>query len=167
MPQIIAGGIVETDIPHAITTTYTVQGAEGTYASTKSTSYVKVSDMVITVEPDLPCGAIIMFTGSSEQYGALNEYLELGVALYLDGNRIAETLYSPYGILKYEYIDWADMWMYIPYVTRQNISIVTAVTDLSAGEHTFQVYFRGNAAFITDLGNAIYERSLTVVLFYR
>ena len=56
MPAIVAGGIAETDIPHAITNLYTVQGAAGTSRSTKSTSYVPVDDLVITVNPDLSVG---------------------------------------------------------------------------------------------------------------
>ncbi len=167
MPAIVAGGIAETDIPHVITNLYTVQGAAGTSRSTKSTSYVPVDDMAITVNPDLSCGAIAMFTGSAEQYGAINEYLELGIAIYLDGAMLAETLFSPYARLDQVWDDWAGMWIYVPRVTRQNVSIVTAVTNLPAGQHTFQVYFRGNAGFITDLGNRLLERSLTVMLFYR
>lgn len=167
MPAVVAGGIVETDMPHAITALYTVQGAAGTSKSTKSTSYVPVDDMVVTVNPDLPCGAIAMFTGSAEQYGAINEYLELGIAIYLDGTMLAETLFSPYARMDRVWHDWAGMWIYVPRVTRQNVSIITAVTDLSAEEHIFKVYFRGNSGFITDLGNKLLERSLTVVLFYR
>lgn len=167
MPAVVAGGIVETDIPHAITTVYSVQGAAGTTKSTNSASYVAVDDMIITVNPDIPCGAIAMFTGSAEQAGELNEWLEMGVAIYLDGSMLAETLHSPYGRLELVWDPVLEMYIPIPYVARQNVTVLTAVTDLPAGQHRFQVYFRGNRQFITNCRNVLYDRSLTVVLFYR
>lgn len=165
MPAIVARGISAPDMPGNIVTTYTVEASNTVV--TNSASYVPVSDMVINVNPDIPCGAIVLFSASAQQAGELNEWMEMGVAIYLDNSLLAETLHSPYGRLELEWDDFFEMWIPTPYLARQNVSVITAITNLSAGQHKFQVYFRGNKQFIANCRNVLYERSLSVILFYR
>lgn len=165
MPEIVAGGIVAEDVPHVITERHQVNRDDS--VGTKSGAYVPMPDTSLVVNPDITCGATIMFSGRAEQYGDLQERLTMGIALYLDGNMIAETILSPYAKLVYEWDpDW-EMWVWIPYVSTQNALLITAVQDLPAGEHTFAMYYKGAQEFIGKTGLIVRERVLQVTLFYR
>lgn len=161
MPAVVAGGVTQDDIPHTITQKACVYRDNG--VGTKSGSYVAMPDMAITVTPDIDCGAIVMFTARAEQYGDLQQRLTMGIALYLDGVMIAETILSPYAELVYD----PEIGMYVPYVAAENALLITGVPNLPAGSHTFQMYYQGAREFIGATGMYIRERLLQVTLFYR
>lgn len=161
MPAVVAGGVTQDDIPHTITQKSCVYASNG--VGTKSGSYVAMPDMAITVTPDIDCGAIVLFTGRAEQYGDLQERLTMGIALYLDGAMVAETILSPYAKLVYD----PELGMYVPYVAAENALLFYGVPSLPAGQHTFQMYYQGAREFIGATGMYIRERLLQVTLFYR
>lgn len=160
MPAIIAGGITRPDMPDNIVTQYAAKAT--TRIRTTSKTYVPMGDMTITVAPEIDCGAIVMFSGAGEQYNELMAYAEMGVALYLDGVRKAETLLSPYAIMEMEGDERP-----VVYVARINATLIAAFPTLSAGSHTFQMYFKGAVDLIFSSGLAFKERAMQVILFYR
>ncbi|MGE5594320.1 MAG: hypothetical protein ACM3X3_11675 [Betaproteobacteria bacterium] len=160
MPAVVAGGFSTDDMPHAITQRYCVPGDS---AGTKSGSYTAIPGMSITVNPDLDCGAIAMFTSRAEQYGDLNERLTMGIALYLDGAMVAETILSPYAKLVYD----SELGMYVPYVAAENALLFHGIPSLPAGQHTFAMYFKGAQEFIGQTGIYLSDMSFVVTLFYR
>ena len=158
MPAVVAGGITKPEMP-AVVRPYAVKSDTSTRTTSKS--YVAMGGMSITVEPEVACDAIVMFSGVCQQYSELKGYVTMGIALYLDGVRKAETLLSPYATLVKEG-DW-----YVPYVSRTNATLITAFKNLPAGTHTFQMYFRGASDVAGSSGLAFEERAMQVVLFYR
>lgn len=159
VPAIVAGGVSASDVTGAVTEKYIVTRTDD--AKTTSQSYVPLPGMSITVNPGLACNAVIVFTGTCEQYNDLLGYVTMGIALYLDGAQVAETLLSPYATLEY-----IEGWP-VPRLVRLNGSIITAVQNLSPGSHTFEMRFRGVSDFIATSGLKITERTLLVSLFYR
>lgn len=158
MPAIIAKGVTRPDMP-TVVQQYSVASESST--STTSGSYVPMGGMTITVNPEINCGAIVMFSGQCQQYSELKGYVTMGIALYLDGNRIAETLLSPYATL-----DTSGDRPLI-YVSTQNATLIHGIPNLSAGSHTFQMYMRGATDVFGGAGIAFSQRAMQVILFYR
>lgn len=160
MPAVVAGGIAKPEMP-TVVREYIVSADGNTPAMTTSKSYVAMPGMTITVTPEVTCDAIVMFSGVCQQYSELKGYVTMGIALYLDGSRRAETLLSPYATL----IKEGDR--YYPLVSRTNATLITAFKNLAAGTHTFQMYFRGASDVMGSSGLAFQERAMQVTLFYR
>lgn len=162
MPVVVAGGIARPEMPVNIIREYRVHGTGANYIGTTSKSYVPMTGMGITVNPEIACGAIVMFSCRCWQYQEVKGYVTMGIALYMDGVFQAETLLSPYANV----IIIGDDRPIIE-VTNANGTLITAFKSLSPGSHTFQMYYKGASDVMGSSGLRIGERVMQVILFYR
>lgn len=163
MPEVTAGGVQTIDIPSAVTEKYTVTG--DTQITSDSDVYMPMKDMIITVQPTMQCGALVLFSGTIMS-GSWDNALEMAIALHMDNDRIATTLVRP--VAEDVIIGNPEGYHYT--VRRQgynNATLITAVPELAPGQHTFQMYFRGNKFLLERDSLHVRQRSLTVIMFYR
>lgn len=158
MPSIVAKGVTREDMP-TVVTEYHARATDSVYTS--SNSYVALPNMSVTVNPTIPCQAIVMFSGSCRQTGELKGYVAMGVALYVDGVMRAEKQISPYAD-----IDIDDGPPYPVYITWVNATLFAAF-DLAAGSHTIQMRYKGATDVFGAAALMFRERALQTVLFYR